>query len=156
LSCQADAIISGTSKSSTSHLSADRSIIYSSYNFEVKRIFKNNFEAPIEISKALEITRPGGSIKVGEQFIKFQDYSYKQLDLDKDYLLFLKFVPATDGYIAAGPEGDFALDSKSFNSLSTRELPDELAKSGKAETLSNVILSAVSNGCVKYLPRERK
>lgn len=155
LSCEADAVVVGKVENKESHLSADETFVYSAYDFEVKKVIKDNPKSYIEINKSIEVTRPGGFIKIDEQEIKFDDASYESLKPSKEYLLFLKFVPEANGYTVSSPEGDFALENNTFKSLSSRGLLNELRSGTDSEILSSMVQSAVSSNCTQYLSGEK-
>lgn len=147
LSCLADVVVNGTVKNKASHLSDDETFVYTEYDFEVKKIVKNNSKSPIVNNQNISVARPGGFIKIDQQLIKFDDGSYEPLKLNKEYLLFLKFVPTTNGYIVASPQGDFALEDNNFRSLSKRGFLNGLKKTTNLETLLNMVQNAVSANC---------
>ncbi len=110
LSCEADAIVVGKVNKKQSHLSVDETFVYTSYDFQIKRVIKDNSVSPIDVNNTITVTRPGGFIKIDEQEIQFDDASYKSLELNKEYLLFLKFVPEANGYKVFNSQSDFALE----------------------------------------------
>ena len=147
LSCKADAIVVGSIKSKASHMTEDETFIYTEYEFTVQDILKNNSSSPIEVDKSIEITRPGGLIKLDNRRIRVEDQSYEPLQKNKEYLLFLRFVPTANGYMVASPAGDFVLENNSFKTLSKRELPKELLSGESHQTLLNEVRNSVSVAC---------
>lgn len=147
LSCQTDTIVEGVIRNKKSHLSDDETFVFTEYNFDVKKVLKNNAKLTIGTNQTISITRPGGLIKVDNQLIKFEDLNYEPLKINREYLLFLKFVPLAKGYVTASPEGDFLLDNNMFKSLSKRGLINEINKDVESEILFNRIQSAVSANC---------
>ncbi len=151
LSCQSDAVVVGMVKNKMSHLSDDETFVYTRYDFAVKRIIKDNSDSLIENSRTIAVTRPGGFIKIDEQVIKFDDASYKPLESNKDYLLFLKFVPTVNGYVVATPEGDFVLERNTFKRLSTGGLLNDLKNDTDSEILLSMVQNAITANCSQYL-----
>lgn len=156
LSCSADAVVVGNVRNKSSHLSDDEKFIYTEYEISVQNILKNNSASPIEVGNNIELARPGGIIKLNNRQIRIEDLSYAPLQKDKQYLLFLKFVPSIDGYIAASPEGDFVLENNSFKTLSKRELPKELLSGESRQTLLNDVRNSISAGCKQNLRRDKQ
>lgn len=147
LSCKADAIVVGSVKNKSSHMTEDETFIYTEYEFSVQNILKDNSASPIKVNNIIEITRPGGLIKLDNRRIRIEDRSYEPLQKNKEYLLFLRFVPSANGYVASSPEGDFVLENNSFKTLSKRLLPEELKGGDNSEALLNAVRNSVSAGC---------
>lgn len=144
LSCKADAVVVGSTKSKVAHLTEDETFVYTEYEFSVQNILKNNSAFPIEVNSNIQITRPGGLIKLDDQVIRAEDLSYTPLQKNKEYLLFLRFVPAANGYVVSSEEGDFVLENKSFKKLSKAHVPEEVASSDSQSFLNDVRNSILS------------
>ncbi len=147
LSCKSDAIVVGSVKSKASHLVEDETFVYTEYEFSVKDILKNNLISPIAVNDNIQITRPGGIIKLDNRQIKVEDQSYQPLQKNNEYLLFLRYVPSANGYTVSSLEGDFVLETNSFKTLTQGKLPVELKGSNKLQTLLDDVHDAVSSGC---------
>ncbi|CAN5745226.1 hypothetical protein BH24ACI1_BH24ACI1_07680 [soil metagenome] len=156
LSCEADAVVVGKVKDKASHLTSDERFIYTAYDFEIKRTIKNNPASSIEIGKNIEITRPGGFIKIDDQLIKVEDKSYEPLKRNKEYLLFLKFVPSANGYKVFDSQSDFALENNAIIKLSKRALPKELKNGTKSKILLDLVQNASLVNCSQYLIGDAK
>lgn len=153
LSCKSDAIVVGSIKSKSSHMTEDETFIYTEYEFTVQDIVKNNSASPIEINNQIQITRPGGLIKLDNRLIRLEDQSYEPLQRNKKYLLFIRFVPTANGYMVASPEGDFVFENNSFKTLAKRLLPKELKSGDNLETLLNAVRNSTSAIC-NQIPKE--
>jgi hypothetical protein len=147
LTCNADAVVAGTATSKSSHMLDDETFVYTEYEFRIGDILKNNPVSPMEVNKNIQITRPGGFIKLDNQLIRVTDQSYETLQLKKSYLLFLKYVPGADGYIVSDSKGDFSLDNTSFRSLSKQSLPKDLKDGRNGDELINNTRNAVLGTC---------
>jgi hypothetical protein len=147
LGCNADAVVVGTAISNSSHMLDDETFVYTEYEFQVSEILKNNSVSSIEVDKNVQITRPGGFIKLDNQLIRVTNQSYETLQLKKSYLLFLKYVPGADGYIVSDSKGDFSLENNSFRSLSKQSLPNDLKNGRNRDELINNTRNAVLGGC---------
>jgi hypothetical protein len=145
LSCRADAIVRGHPSRKTANLTDDETFVYTEYDFLVKEVIKNTGRS-IDTDVIIQVTRPGGLIKLNDQVIRVEDKSYRALETDAEYVLFLKYVPTANGFIVADATGDFRLDGSSFTSHSTRALPKEL-RSGNREELLNLVREATRAGC---------
>ncbi|HEX8564365.1 MAG TPA: hypothetical protein VF648_01760 [Pyrinomonadaceae bacterium] len=119
LSCKSDAVVVGSIKSKAAHLIENETFIYTQYEFWVEDIVKDNTASPITVNEIIQVTRPGGLIKINEQLIQAEDRKYAPLEANKKYLLFLKFVPAAKGYMVADVDGDFVLEGDSFKTISS-------------------------------------
>jgi hypothetical protein len=147
LICQASLVVIGTPKLKISHLSADETFVFSSYDFETKEVLKNNSEAPIDKGAVVNIARPGGFIKIDDQLIRFDDARYQSLHPGEEYLLFLKHAPRANGYVVAAPEGDFVLTADGYESLSALPVPNSLRKGTNSHALTTDIGRSVGQKC---------
>lgn len=114
LSCKADAIVAGTARRNTAHLTDDEALIFTEYEFTVDEVLKNNVSSPINPKDTIQITRPGGLVNIDGQLIRFVDRSYKPLQLRQNYLLFLKYVRGANGYLVSDEKGNFLLENDTF------------------------------------------
>jgi len=148
LSCGADAVVLGSVRSKSAHMTDDETFIFTEYELLVKDVLKNNSASRIDIDASIQITRPGGLISLDGQVIRAEDLSYELLQADKEYLLFLRFVPGANGYVVSSPDGDFLLEQRTTRTLSKTALPDGLAGIDSTSLLSEVRKS-LSVGCGK-------
>jgi hypothetical protein len=151
ISCKADAVVLGTVSGKTAHLTEDETFVYTQYQFSVKQVLKNNSDSFIDENTSLEVTRPGGLIKLDNQLIRVEDQSYKPLQNNKDYLLFLKFIPDVNGYMVSDISGDFVLENKSFKQLRKTIFSEELEKINDSQVFLDNIKIAVSDGCSQQI-----
>lgn len=151
LSCKADAVVIGLVNNKTAHLTVDETFIYTEYEFSVEDVLKNNSSSPIEVNKSIQITRPGGLIKLDGQVVRVEDKSYEPLQTKKKYLLFLRSVPSADGYIVSDARGDFLLENNSFKKLSKITSPEGLKDGSDVRTLFNNVRDSISTGCEQRL-----
>ena len=146
LSCKSDAIVMGSVINKSAHLTEDETFVYTEYEFLPESVLKNNSVSPIKINKSIEITRPGGLIKLDNQVIRVEDQLYSPLETKKQYLLFLKFIPSANGYTISDVKGDFLLEENSSKKLSRLGLPENIERRNDTQTLlTNVKNSALSN-----------
>jgi uncharacterized metal-binding protein YceD (DUF177 family) len=147
LSCKADAVVVGSVVKKSAHLTDDETFVFTEYEFSVEEVLKNNLIFSIEPNKSIQVTRPGGLIKLDDQLIRVEDKSYQPLQIKKKYLLFLNFIPAADGYIVSSVKGDFILENDSFKKLSVFPLAEELEKGGDPRVLLNNVRNSISVDC---------
>lgn len=147
--CEADMVVVGKPVSKTSHLTDDETFVYTEYRFEVENIVKNNSVSPIDVGKSIEITRPGGLIKIDDQIIRVEDRSFEPLKINKEYLLFLKYIPATNGYKAFDYQSDFVVEGNTFKKLSKVKTPVELATNNELTPLLNKAQNVKANDCAQ-------
>lgn len=151
LSCKADAVVLGSVSSKTAHLTEDETFIYTEYEFLVKDVLKNNPGFLIDVNNHIQVTRPGGLIKLDNQLIRAEDKSYEPLQLKKEYLLFLRFVPNATGYIVSDIKGDFVLENKSFKPLRKTIFSEKLENINDSQTFLGNVRSAISDGCSEQI-----
>jgi hypothetical protein len=149
LACKANAVVIGSVKSKIAHLTEDETFVYTEYEFSVSDVLKNNSASPVEINKTIQITRPGGLIKLDDQIIRVVDQLYEQLETNKEYLLFLNFIPDANGYVVSSAEGDFVLANGSFRTLSKLRVPEELMNENKSLRLINSLRNSTQFDCNK-------
>ncbi len=147
LTCSSDAIVFGSTTSKTAHLTEDESWAYTEYGFLVKEILKNNSKSPIEKGAQIEVTREGGLIRTDNHVFRFRNDGVQQLKKNGEYLLFLRFIPESNGYTIANRFGDFALENGRFNSLSTVPIPNQIKVENDLQTLFNNILNSLHSDC---------
>ena len=151
VACNSDAVVFGTVKSKTAHLTEDESWAYTEYEFLVKEILKNNLDSPIGQNSSIQITRPGGLVKIDNQIFRIKDSLFEQLKKNKEYLLFLSYVPETDGYMTASySRGDFELVGNRFFGISKLHLPEELKTDNSYKAILDKVRNSVGNDCSRW------
>lgn len=147
LSCKADAVVLGSVKGKAAHLTEDETWIYTEYEFLVDEVVKNNNDSPIESNSSIEITRPGGVIKLDNTVVRVNDRMYDQLKKNKTYLLFLKYLPSTQGYLVSDAKGDFILQGNRLQSLSKIGIHKDLDNVDNYKVLLNDIRGLSLESC---------
>jgi hypothetical protein len=145
LACEADAVVVGSVAGKVARLTDDETLIYTEYELVVNDVIKDNTRSPISRREAISVTRPGGLIKVEGQLIRFEDRSFKQLQLKKEYLLFLRYLPGASGYVLANEKGNIILENGNFKQLG-RPAP-ELNNFDGAQMLLNTVREFATNNC---------
>jgi hypothetical protein len=151
LSCKADAVVIGIVQNKSAHLTEDETFVYTEYEFLINDVLKNNTRSPIEVNGSIQITRPGGLIKLDNQIIRVVDQLYEPLQTKKEYLLFLNYIPAANGYIVSSAEGDFLIEDNSLKTLSKLVIPKELTKKDDSQVLRNNLRNSALSDCNKKI-----
>jgi hypothetical protein len=146
LSCRADAVVVASATSKMAHLSEDETFAFTQYDLSVQEVIKDNPLNKISVDKIIQVVRPGGDIKLEGRTIHVKDFSFEQLDVKKDFLLFLKYVPAADGYLVMR-EGDFELENGSARKLSQGQYAHIFKKEGNAESVLGESRQVISEQC---------
>jgi hypothetical protein len=147
MSCEADAIVIGRMGTKTSQLTEDGKFTFSDYHMHVLEILKNNAAAPIAVNSDIELTRPGGAIRLNGRVIRVTDSSFPHLEANLQYLLFLKFNSETGSYKAFRSGGDYEVVGDRFSPLVVQRLPAELRGGGSKSALTSLLHNSMSNGC---------
>jgi len=114
---ESDAIVRGRAIGKTSQITEDDSFLFTDYDVVVSEVFKNNSIAPINTGRTITVSYVGGKIVVDGVIIKAGGNAVALLPINaQDILLFLKFVPETEGYQLAN-NGAFELNGTSARPL---------------------------------------
>ncbi|MGZ8844984.1 MAG: hypothetical protein ACXW3C_00820 [Pyrinomonadaceae bacterium] len=137
--CKAVSIVLGTVKSKASQLTTDGTFIFTDYELTVNDVLKNNPNFHIEPNTEITITRPGGVIDLNGKIISVKDRSFKPLEANKSYLLFLSFIPSTGAYRSLDSESNFEISKNRLLRL-TDEAPTYRAikQEDEASAIDNV------------------
>ena len=98
--CDADAIVIATVKSGDSFLTEDESFLYTNHKVTVEDVLKDNSASPLHTDSTITVTRTGGMITLNGKRVVAIDKSGLPLQLKKQYLLFLTYLPERDAYVA--------------------------------------------------------
>ncbi|HXE75919.1 MAG TPA: hypothetical protein VNN18_09835 [Candidatus Xenobia bacterium] len=100
LGSEADAVVVGTRKHSSSSLTEGEDFIFSDFEMLVEEVIKNNPAAPIPLGSTIIVTRPGGAMRISGRVVRAVDGRFEPFKLRHRYVLFVKFVPQTGAYRA--------------------------------------------------------
>lgn len=135
LACDADAIVIGVVNNQASQLTEDEDFVFTDYEMAIEQILKDNPVASIQPGSALTISRPGGIVQLSNKEVQALDQSFGLLKTGSRYLLFLKYIPATDSYKAFYSNGSFQISDSRIIKLSQESLPQQLESGRNAESL---------------------
>lgn len=113
----------------------------------MKEVLKQNPSASLGKNESIQITRSGGLVKLDGYVFRVENTAIQQLKKDKDYLLFLNYIPEANGYTADNSFGDFILEDNRFVSLSKAPLPKKIRTDNDSQTITNDIRGSVERGC---------
>lgn len=97
---EADAVIVGVVKSSSSALIEDGSFIFTDAQVEVQEVIKDNLAAPIPRNTEITVTRPGGTIILKGKEVRAVDVEFDAFQVNGRYVLFLTFIHESGSYRA--------------------------------------------------------
>lgn len=117
LSCKSDAVVIIKVVGKESQLTEDEDFLFSDYSVKVIELLKNNKRDPIDLDSVLTVTRPGGTVNIGGRIIQAIDSKYKEMRKNKEYLLFLSYIPATKSYKAVDARSSFDLQGEEGRSV---------------------------------------
>lgn len=120
--CIADAIVTGTVRGKSSQLTENGEFIFTDYEFTVDDVVKENSSSAIRTDGEITVTGPGGTILLSGKRIRAIDSILAPLTAGQRYLLFLKFIPATDSYREIQSGGSFRLNENTVTKDSEASL----------------------------------
>jgi hypothetical protein len=82
-------------------MTADKSFLYTDWGVLVEQVLEENSQASVKPGASIVIVRPGGRLKVGDRTVYAVETTYRDFSAGEQYLLFLKFIPATGAYTSA-------------------------------------------------------
>jgi len=119
-----DAVVRGRVIKKSSQTTVDGYFLFTDYEIRVDEVFRDNPLAPIGLGTTITVTRPGGKIIMNGVVIKVVDHHFDPLPVNgNEVVLFLKFVPETASYQAAGDSHSFELLDSSVRALNEDDVP---------------------------------
>lgn len=95
---EADAMVVGVVKSSSTALVEDGSFVFTDVQVEVEEVIKDNVATPIPRNSEITVTRPGGIIILKGKEVRATDVEFDSFQVNGRYVLFLTFIPESGGY----------------------------------------------------------
>ena len=120
--CGSDAVAIVDVKDKSSQLTDNREFIFTDYTAVVQEVFKDNSVAPLRTGNTITVTRPGGKVQINGRVINALDSSFKLLEKEKRYLLFLKYIPGVDAYQSIR-KGSFRIEDNELILLTEEFVP---------------------------------
>jgi hypothetical protein len=142
---QADAVVIGIVSGKTSQLNEAETFVFTDYGLNVVEVLKNNESAPISGNSAITVTRPGGAVQVEGHVVRAIDRTAKPLKVGEKYLLFLRFLPATNAYLASEGPSSFKLEGGKVLTLTEDPRYADFQKGRDEVSLIDDLHAAVSS-----------
>jgi len=97
LACGSDLVALGTAGAGISHMTFDKSFLYTDWEFSVERVFKNNPSAAVQAGSHITLVASGGTLQIDGRTIHAVD-GVPFPAAGQRYLIFLTSVPKTGAY----------------------------------------------------------
>ena len=143
--CASDAVAIVDVKNKSSQLTENREFIFTDYTVVVQQVFKDNALSALRVGTGITVTRPGGRVRINGKVINASDSSFKPLENEKRYLLFLKYIPGIDVYQSIR-KGSFRLEDSKLISLTEEFLP---GGSDNTKPFTIDVRKTLTSGCSK-------
>jgi hypothetical protein len=116
LACFADAVVLATPVASVSHLTADKTFLYSDWTMHVEEVLQDTPKEPIGGKETIAVVRPGGKLTIDGRTIYGKATDFPDFHSGDRYLLFLTYIPETGAFKARTQRSfNLVLDTKSAN-----------------------------------------
>jgi hypothetical protein len=142
--CAADSVVFGTVMTSVSGLTDDGSFVFTNYDVTVEEVFAG--EGRTAGSKIV-VSRPGGTVHTRSGDITARLTDVGTLDVNRQYLLFLRVVNDTGTFLAEKGLSAFQIDGQSLRPLTIRHLPSEFTSGGAADLIAGTLRSLARSAC---------
>jgi hypothetical protein len=103
--CAAEVVALGRVVGQTAALSANEATVITLYNFRIQTLYKAKDKTLI--SKPVSVLRRAGTLSVPEGVIRQEDPEVLPLAIGTDYILLLRQLAGTPGYVSATDDLDF-------------------------------------------------
>ena len=97
--CDSDSVILGSIVGRASQLTTDGDFVFTDYTIQVETVLKADSNASVQPGDDIIVVRPGGKVKLNGHLVVAIDKSAPLLKKSSKYLLFLKRIPSTGGYL---------------------------------------------------------
>ena len=102
IGCETDAVVLGRVTLQVPLLTPDKTFIFTDSDVSVLEVIKNNPALPISTGESITVTRPGGTLQLGNRKLSAKITQFDEFRTGGEYLFFLKFLPSTQDYRAVG------------------------------------------------------
>lgn len=103
--CAADVVALGRVVGQTSALSANEATVITLYNFKIQALYKAKDKSLI--GNTVSVLRRAGTLSVPEGVIRQEDPEVPPLAIGTNYILLLRQLAGTGGYVSASDDLDF-------------------------------------------------
>jgi hypothetical protein len=152
IASDSDAIVIGTVVDSSSQLTETEDFIFTDHRFKVETVLKHNKSSYLQPSNEIVVTRSGGTIEDNGRVLRGVDVYFEPFNENAKYLLFLRYVPLSDGY-QAFRVGSFKIKGSAVISLAKSSLPPDVGADGLKTFLERVRSAVESESLIKQKQR---
>ena len=100
LACATDAVVLVTPLASVSHLTADKTFLYSDWTMHIEEVLQDTPKAPIGGKETIDVVRTGGKLTIGGRRVYGKATDFPEFQPGGRYLLFLTYIPETGAFKA--------------------------------------------------------
>ena len=141
IAAASDAVIRGLVTNKSSQLTPNASFVFTDYEMAVTEVLSNNPVSPVEVGHSIVVTASGGKILLNGVVIIVVDEGFKPLPLDRDLVLFLRYIPETGAYQATGA---LQIDGSTITPLSSlQEFGPGALRTGRSLMKAEVLLGVL-------------
>ncbi len=121
ITCRSDVVLAGSVLEKTAFLTSKEDWAFTDHVVQVNEVIKDNSVRPIPVNAHIVVARSGGTIHLSNgRVIRVTDESFAPLKVGSSYLLFLKYIPETGGYLSEDGRGSFELQGGKAVKLTTQ------------------------------------
>lgn len=143
--CNADAVVVGLLKSEAGQFNENNTFVFTEYDLDVEQIIKENSKKSVQIGTNIIVARDGGRVTIDGRSFRAVLADFQQFEVGDRLLLFLRYVPSTDSYLAYA-DGSFKLQQNSvlpYGGLARKEINSDPL------TFLNSISQMATSDCAK-------
>jgi hypothetical protein len=100
LTCSSSLVVLGKVGTGTSHLTANKSFLYTDWGFFMEEVIRNNPDSSVTAGNSITIVKAGGRLNIQGRMVYATDDFSPAFQSGDEYLLFLYFIPRTGAYAA--------------------------------------------------------
>jgi hypothetical protein len=142
--CSADAVAVMQVKWPQPSLNRQQTWVFTEYLMGIRKIIKDNPAHPLKLGQDIIVARSGGEIKTSDgKRIRVDDQSFPSFFMGQ-YLLFMRYLPASGHYTTTDPRGAFRVWGPRIGSLLTDKM---LFQINHHYNLFNLSQSAATLSC---------
>jgi hypothetical protein len=144
--CRVDAVIVGKVDSQISMMTSDETTIFTDVQISVKKILKDNSQAPLKVGGEVTVDRPGGSVSINGRKFSYTMEGFQSFTVGGEYLLFINFMADSKDYYQVG-ERVFEIRDGLLLSMDSFVRPTDISKKQDAASALADVVAAVQQPC---------
>jgi hypothetical protein len=141
LTCISSLAVVATARSGISHMTSDKTFLYTDWTFAVDEVLKNSAKSPVNVDQLITVARPGGNLQIQGRRVYAIDKNFSDFQSGKSYLLYLEYIPDT-GAFRAIQDNSFAIVGTKVEHLTSNALFPELDDAGLDRVRHDTMVSA--------------